>query len=388
MQHFFLNAISFLKRISFLYRLVGIVMAYFVITSIAIPDIKFNMASSKPVEMTLDELFKTPKETLPRYLKIKDAVVPAGSYVETRKGKSNSLQEIYYPVYPSEDVKIPLSELNKEGISNQPEDSKIVVDTTGKLSIVKNTDKINAKLVIHDTHIQESDLDSTGKYFSSPDFTIEGKFDGSQLGSDIVKLFTDAGLNIEEDAILLHRGDSGMSTPTATLLALMAALVGILAILTFIPQDTLLKFSGIGGTWEEYVAANTVTLEGITPANMGKRIGAYVIDYIILYGVLLAFSGNDYAYVIFIGVSFIYFSACDIFLKGSSVGKMILKQTVTPVKLGEELTQNRILVRNLIKSIFSFFPLIYLVAFANTARQTLHDMAAKTTVIDKESNKI
>jgi hypothetical protein len=171
----------------------------------------FNMSSGKAVEMSLDQLMKTPADDIPRYLKIKDAVVPAGSYVEFRKSKSNSLQNIYYPVYPG--------------------------------TVAVGDDSQLAKLVINDSHVTDSDLDSTGTYFSNPKFTIEGKFDNDKLGEDVLKLFTESGLKVSPDAVVLNRGDTGMSTGNAIIISIIGLLVMVISAATFIPEGTLMGMS-------------------------------------------------------------------------------------------------------------------------------------------------
>ncbi|MFD0878324.1 hypothetical protein ACFQ1A_29430, partial [Massilia pinisoli] len=146
MKEFFVKTVVFLKRVSILYRLAGIVLALIAIFTIALPDLQFNMASGKPVEMTLDQLFKTPTTDLPRYLKITDAVVPSGSYVEIRKATSNSLQEIYYPVYPSATVKSKLNMANIDSLrdiaGNDSTAFRVTTDASGGLAVVANTNNI------------------------------------------------------------------------------------------------------------------------------------------------------------------------------------------------------------------------------------------------------
>jgi hypothetical protein len=203
------NIAFFFKRLSFVYRLIGIFGAGYLIFGVAIPDIRFNMSSGKAKEMTLAQLLKTPAEEIPRYLKIKDAVVPSGSYVEYRTGKSNSLSSIYYPVFSI-----------NEAVNNNETD-------------------IMSKLVIHDSHVTDSDLDSTGTYFSNPKFTIEGQYNGDLLDEENIRLFKESGLKVSAEAIVLNRGDTGMATSKASMLVGFGLLTMLIGVLSFIPEGTL-----------------------------------------------------------------------------------------------------------------------------------------------------
>ncbi|RZK14275.1 MAG: RDD family protein [Flavobacterium sp.] len=378
---------GFLKRISILYRIAGIVLAFVAIFSLALPDLQFNMASDKPIEMTLDELFKTPTADLPRYLRIKDAVVPSGSYIEQRKVKTNILQDIYYPVYPSS-VKAKLNLTNLDSIQQALKKDSLAFSVTNDMSIIQNTNKIEARLVIHDTHVTDKDLDSA--YFSSSDFTIEGQYDGTTLPNNIKRLLTDENIKISDNALMLKRGEKGMSTSTAIAVIIGAFLMGVLCILTLIPSNTLARFAGFNGTWEEYSQATTVitTLPtNTTVAPFAKRIMAYIIDYAIILVITYSLPiEKEDMYLAGTLLVFLYFTATDIALKGSSIGKMVLKQKVSA--LDGDFSSKDIIIRNVVKTLSNMFPLIFLYALSNDAKQTIHDLAAKTIVAEKESNRI
>ncbi|GAB3525440.1 RDD family protein [Emticicia fontis] len=391
MKEFFVKTVVFLKRVSILYRLAGIVLALIAIFTIALPDLQFNMASGKPVEMTLDQLFKTPTTDLPRYLKITDAVVPSGSYVEIRKATSNSLQEIYYPVYPSATVKSKLNMANIDSLrdiaGNDSTAFRVTTDASGGLAVVANTNNIEAKLVIHDTHVTDKDLDSL--YFSSPDFSIEGRYSGTSLPDNIKRLLTKEDVKISDNVIMLSRGDKGMDSFTAIMLIIGAIVLGILCILTLIPNDTLASFAGFN-SWAAFESATTSIVNipaNITIAPMGKRILAFVIDFAIITGINYSLPEDMKAsYLYSAVVAFIYFIVADIALKGSSLGKMAVRQKV--VLLNGDLTVKEIVIRNLVKALCNMFPLIFLYAFSNDAKQTIHDMVAKTVVAETGNNSI
>ncbi|MEY3241007.1 MAG: hypothetical protein RIR11_2445 [Bacteroidota bacterium] len=224
------------KNLSFLYRLIGIFVAGYLVFGMAIPDIRFNISTGKVIEMTLDQLLKTPADDIPRYLKIKDAVVPSSSYVEIRSGKSNALTTIYYPVYSSDDVTIDIEDLNN---TSSNDTLKGVVDSTELIALMKKAYSTDSKLVIHDSHVKDADLGSTGTYFSNPEFTIEGKYDGEKLNGIILNLFKESGLNVSPEAIVLSRGDSGMSTNGAVMLVIFGLLTMLIGVSSFIPEATL-----------------------------------------------------------------------------------------------------------------------------------------------------
>ncbi|WP_018343450.1 hypothetical protein [Cytophaga aurantiaca] len=227
----------FFKRFNFLFRLIPVVAVFYFIYGIAIPDIKFNLTGGKAVEMTFEELMNAPVDQIPRYVKITDAVVPSASYAEFRNSKSNSLSSIYYPVYSSKDVKLDIKELKDAMHSGNVQ---VVADSTGKISVLKNTDAIVSKVIIHDPYVKESELDSTGgKYFNNPNFTIEGQYSDEKVSTEVLNLLTEAGINVSPDAIVLNKG----YTPSKTINALIAVCIGTIIIalvcLSCLPEKTL-----------------------------------------------------------------------------------------------------------------------------------------------------
>ncbi|MBK8442985.1 MAG: RDD family protein [Sphingobacteriales bacterium] len=116
------------------------------------------------------------------------------------------------------------------------------------------------------------------------------------------------------------------------------------------------------------------------PTTFGTRLGAYIIDLILIQVITIALASMKLG--IFLSLfNFIYFLACDIMFEGSSVGKLILKIKVSELDEDKLPTIMNLFIRNLIKGICGFFPLIYLFALSNKNVQTLHDKAAKTIVI-------
>ncbi len=372
-----------------------------------IPDLKFLMEADKAVEITLEQLFKTPKDDLPRYIKIKDAVVPASTYVHERNQKYNILMGIYYPVYPKEEAVLDLidQDPNNKKESNAENTTSLKSDSTENVLIMPDVYNIEARLVIHDRNVQESQLesDSTDNYFNSPTFSIEGKYDGFRLDSETKKLFEEEGIKISKDAIVLNRGDKVMPYYLVFLTLFIALATLILSVASFIHTNALAEWAGIDPKEAEIQLvgqSNTITLPkattavNVTPlpdfikiAPIGKRLLAYVIDYAIIAAVDYI---NKFEEIIpfqySIGIAFIYFTACDLAFNGSSIGKLIVRQRVTT--LNNNLPLKTVLIRNFIKSASNLFPPIFLLALSKDNKQAPHDLSAKTYVIEKESNVI
>jgi len=126
------------------------------------------------------------------------------------------------------------------------------------------------------------------------------------------------------------------------------------------------------------------TILGLEPCDFGKRMGAYTIDFAITYAILLALIyvvPGGTAFLMLIG--FVYFMACDFLLKGSSLGKLALSIKTVDFEEGQQIFAYNIILRNLIKGVCTFFPLIFLTSLMNQDKRTLHDLAARTMVIDK-----
>lgn len=124
---------------------------------------------------------------------------------------------------------------------------------------------------------------------------------------------------------------------------------------------------------------------GMSPTTFGTRLGAYLIDIIFIYFLIFTLESLKVGILLSL-TGFIYFLGCDLLLKGSSVGKLILKIKVSELDEDKLPTTMKLLIRNVVKGICSFFPPIYLIALSTENVQTLHDKAANTIVISKLGN--
>ncbi|POY36694.1 hypothetical protein C3K47_10025 [Solitalea longa] len=132
----------------------------------------------------------------------------------------------------------------------------------------------------------------------------------------------------------------------------------------------------------ENTVVNAAYFDAI-PANFGKRVGAFIIDLAIIYLLTFLTVMISKSIVLLLGLGFLYFATCDLFLKGSSIGKLILSMKITEAEIDEKTTTVKIVLRNLLKGISTFFPVIFLVALLNERKQTIHDMVARTVVTDR-----
>ncbi len=136
-------------------------------------------------------------------------------------------------------------------------------------------------------------------------------------------------------------------------------------------------------------------------ANVGERIAAQLIDYIIMIAYILILSlfsnvsskySSDIAgfFYVFLIPVFFYALLSEIFMQGQSLGKKALKIKVVKVS-GAQPTVGSYIIRWLFKIIegnFAFFfgsPAIIAIA-ANGKGQRLGDIVAKTSVISLKRN--
>jgi uncharacterized RDD family membrane protein YckC len=137
--------------------------------------------------------------------------------------------------------------------------------------------------------------------------------------------------------------------------------------------------------------------EGLTLASNGKRIGAFVIDKVII-SLLFTFIAMDglqgtpnfeeiVAYVnsllpYYLLLEFIY-HGFFIWYNGATPGKVLLKIRIIDTGYFDKPTLPSALLRSLVRLSGEFiFYLNNLLAFINPQKQTLQDRVAKTVAID------
>lgn len=158
--------------------------------------------------------------------------------------------------------------------------------------------------------------------------------------------------------------------------------------MTYIPGAVLNQFQYDSDPQYKFDNSEFKTYDYI-PTQLSKRIGAYIIDLIIIYISTLISNIIVHSETIstFILVFFplIYFMACDFLMDNSSVGKKILSIKVISInELNPTMIPFDIIKRNLLKFINTLlFPLFIAVLF-NEKKQTIYDYLAHTMVVDRE----
>lgn len=223
---------SKLKNVFFLYRLIGFGFAFYFVFGKATPDIRYSKLRNKPVEMSFQQLINTPKEDIPRYIRITDAVAGT-SYVSSRTKRSDKLNSIYYPVYPNWELN------NLEGLNlNSKSDSVIVsADSLGNISYSINPKYLYASLIILDDQVDDESLNFT--YFTNSSLTIEGQYQKHSLDDEIMYLFTKQGLKISSEAIILHKNIKILNISVAYLILVLGLTLMALIIFSFLPLKFL-----------------------------------------------------------------------------------------------------------------------------------------------------
>lgn len=238
MKKILFNVSVFLKRLGVITRIIGVVIAFVVAFTIAIPDLKFNLELKSPKSYTIEELQAAPKGSLPRYIVVKDAQAMQATqslgidsiqdtgikymsynYVMQQKVKrgDTTLSYILYPVY------------SKSVLAKNPQ---------------AEASSITSFVVMKDAHVSKKELEGD-KYFSDSAFTINGRYDGDVIDEESHKILLESGYNVSKDAIVLERGGTPMSLTASIVTTVMALLIGALIILTFVPITVLQRTFGV-----------------------------------------------------------------------------------------------------------------------------------------------
>jgi len=139
---------------------------------------------------------------------------------------------------------------------------------------------------------------------------------------------------------------------------------------------------------EEYTSS-TATIDSLDKplASVGKRIGSYFIDMIILtlLNFPLAFLAaylpdffDDKFYLVFLTMWIVYFFVMELLFKGT-IGKKIFSIEIASGREGEKVSVFQYLIRSIVKCI----PLINIIFLFNDKRKGVHDYVANTLVVEK-----
>ncbi|MBW0435267.1 hypothetical protein [Leptospira yasudae] len=198
------KGIQFIGRFSIIHRIVGVAACGFVVFGFAVPDMRFHSAKKNKTEFTFSEFVSTPADQIPRYIKIKDGVVPANNYVISTK--KNRLQHITYPV--------------------------ATIDQSGSKKV---------KVIVKDSDVTQEELDN-GTYFSSPTFAIEGRFNDTSLDSESEKIYKDMGYTLDDRLYVIERGSEPLGFFPALAIAVFFALLGFFIAGSFLPESLWRKY--------------------------------------------------------------------------------------------------------------------------------------------------
>ncbi|MBT1704305.1 hypothetical protein [Chryseosolibacter indicus] len=234
------NIPLFFKRISVLYRLAFIVIPFFVINSLIIPDMKFNWSVKNVKEFTIEELTAMPKDEIPLYIKVKDAQVLKSSF-------GNSYQDS--PNIPGSDAtesflgleayQYVLSQRIKKGDTSISYVAYPVYSTQAiEENPGKNASDLPAFVVVKDSKYTKYH-EENDNYFTDAKFSIEGQYEQAGMEAATIAELKNAGFLIKDNVIILDKGKSAMGWSGLIILTLIGLFIMTLSFLSFFPENKL-----------------------------------------------------------------------------------------------------------------------------------------------------
>jgi hypothetical protein len=251
MKQILFNIAVFFKKPNVINRLILLGGSLLILTLSAIPDLKFNLQMKNPKKLTIEEIQKTPKDLLPRYIvldkaqlmKVKSTIPQSeidsmfGGKVKISSDMISLQQQSYNYVLEQR--------LNKKGDTTISSISYPIYSTN---EIQKNPNASTADLicnvVIQDSRITKKMLEGD-KYFTDSTFAINGSFNGSSISQENLKLLQESGYNVSKDAIVLQKGDTPKSLTASIILTSIASFIGLFCFLAFLPMSLLCKIFGV-----------------------------------------------------------------------------------------------------------------------------------------------
>jgi hypothetical protein len=204
-----------IKKIRLKYRIGILLGLIFVLSFESLPDFIFNIKQKQPKELSIAEISSMSDSDIPRYIEVKEAVVPKGGYIKVTKRKYGVelLDHICYPVYQIN------SDTTKDG---------------------------KAFILVKDFHAKKDELEN-GTYFNSL-FRIGGKFEGDRVTSQDVKLLEDHGINIDSNAIVIIKDSVALSFGVSILISILCIIVILVIAFSFFSRRTMEKIIGQGNS--------------------------------------------------------------------------------------------------------------------------------------------
>jgi hypothetical protein len=250
MKQALFNIAVFFKKPNVINRLILLGGSLLLLTTLFIPDLKFNLAMKNPKKLTIEEIQKTPKDLLPRYINLDNA--------QLMKVNTSLVQSEIDSMFGGK-IKI-----NSDMISLQQQSYNYVIeqsikkgDTTlssitypiySKSEIQKKPNATSSDLtcyvVIQDSRITQKMLEGD-KYFTDSTFAISGQFDGTTINAENLKLLQESGYNVSNEAIVLRKGSTPMSLTSSIIWTTLASIFGLFCFLGFLPISLLCKIFGV-----------------------------------------------------------------------------------------------------------------------------------------------
>lgn len=251
MKQFLFQLAVIFKKPSIIGRLILLGGSLLLLTFIFIPDLKFNLQIKNPKKLTIEEIKKTPKEELPRYIILDQAELMTvkspmnQSQVDSLFGDKTKIKNSGIILQQQSYNYVVEQQINKQGDTIL---SSISYPVYSKSEIKKNpkasASDLTSYVIIRDSGITEKML-KEDKYFTDSTFAIKGLFDGSLISDENLKLLQDGGYKVSKDAIVLRKGSSPMSLTSSIVLSLAASWFAMFCFLGFLPMNMLCKIFAI-----------------------------------------------------------------------------------------------------------------------------------------------
>jgi hypothetical protein len=250
MKQILFNIAVFFKKPNVINRLILLGGSILVLTLSAIPDLKFNLQMKNPKKLTIEEIQKTPKDLLPRYINLDNAQLMkvstalAQSEIDSMFGGKVKISSDMLSLQ-QQSYNYVLEQRIKKGDTTL---SSISYPIYSKTEIQKNPNASSSDLtcyvVIQDSKITQKMLEGD-KYFTDSTFKISGQFDGTTISDENLKLLQESGYNISKEAIVLRKGSTPMSLTGSIIWTALASVFGLFCFLGFLPVSLLCKIFGV-----------------------------------------------------------------------------------------------------------------------------------------------
>lgn len=232
------KVVVFLKNAGIIGRIIVMGVAFILLTNVFVPDLIFNLEVKNPKRYTIEEIRTIAKEDLPRYI-ILDNAQPLYSSAMFETSATDTIKENSLSL-PIESYSYILSQSVKK--NGDTTISSIFYPVYSKKEIQENPNpsitNMTCYVVIEDVKITKKLLEDDS-YFTNTGFSIEGQFDGSEIGEEKLSIFAESGYLISDNVILLKKGLTLLSLQSSIILTLVALLVLILFVFSFMSFDFL-----------------------------------------------------------------------------------------------------------------------------------------------------